>query len=667
MRSPPLTRPRLQPFLCPLGPFDRLGGMSLLSDRELIAAAAQGQVAAFATLVGRYRDARTRFAIRMLGNSEAADDALQSAFVRAFRSIVRYKEPEPFSDWLFRIIINECRARALRRAVRERRVLTGEFEAISTSPANFASDEEDQGQRALNQIDPINREPFILQYIEEVSLAQIATLTGASVVTLERQVDRACARLRELLPHLEKEDVPAGGLIQFDDVGPSFPVRVALPLRRAEVLNDSFEDRLMSKLLRPGEAADALVAPDDSETRETLTTDAPRSATPAQPAVTAMNTTTPPMSPWTQQPAKAGFRVPNLSRWAPVAIGAVVALAAYGAGYGLRGRRDARLVASAKSKPKQAAATRVVRHTDTVRVVKSDTLVIARLVFTDPAARSVSVVGDFNHWDASATPLSKTANGAWITTLKLKPARYEYAFEVDGKRMVTDKAARTSRDQFDGQTSILSLVGATTPGSDATASARLMKLLPRATAERVLATIGVARNQGLPAAVLENHALKFVAEHVAAKEIDRVIAGESARMARASAMFASVDRREPTAEEIAAGAQLLARDADSTSIPAVAKAASTTRSLAVPLRVTAELIGSDLTAHDALIKVQERLRAGASDAQLEHLADDAATRSLAKVKGKGKETHVAKSSSAATVKQAGAPAKAKASKKHKGS
>ena len=44
--------------------------MSLLSDRELIAAAAKGQVGAFATLVGRYRDVRTRFAIRMLGSYE---------------------------------------------------------------------------------------------------------------------------------------------------------------------------------------------------------------------------------------------------------------------------------------------------------------------------------------------------------------------------------------------------------------------------------------------------------------------------------------------------------------------------------------------------------------------------------------------------------------------
>src|SRR5919109_287442 len=51
-------------------------GMLPNSDRDLVAAAAKGQVAAFATLVGRYRDVHTRYAIRMLGGYDAADEAL---------------------------------------------------------------------------------------------------------------------------------------------------------------------------------------------------------------------------------------------------------------------------------------------------------------------------------------------------------------------------------------------------------------------------------------------------------------------------------------------------------------------------------------------------------------------------------------------------------------
>lgn len=637
--------------------------MTPVSDRELIASAAKGHVAAFATLVGRYRDVRTRFAVRMLGSQRAADEALQGAFVRAFQSIVRYKEPEPFADWLFRIIINECRARALRHAVRARRTLSGEFDVI---PESASTEVEDEGQRALNQIDPINREAFILQYIEELTYAQIATLTGASVVTLERQVDRACARLRELLPNWEKEEEQGAGLIRFDDVGPSFPVRVALPLRRAEVLDDSFEDRLMAKLLRPGEAADALVAAEDTESPEQRPVEAPSPLSP-NPAMTNVTPSQPPTSLWTQEPNRPSVRIPSLPRWAvPAAVAVVVALGAFGAGYGLRGRKDARLITASRAKAKPAAAApKLVRKTDTVRVVRSDTVLLARFVVADQSAHSVSVIGDFNHWEGGATPMTRASgSNTWATTLKLKPGRYEYAFLVDGKQWMMDHAARSSRDPFDMQSSVLTLAGASAPSNESSASARLKKLLPHATADRVLSTIATARTRGLPATTLENHALKYVAEHVAAKEVDRIISAEATHMARANALLASAGRSEPSPDEITAGALLVARDADSTGIFSLVRAAPPARSLAVPFLVSAELIASDVAARDAVAKVSEKLRAGVTDAQLERLADDAA-RVVAKGKGKTKPTQVAKSGSGGNVKQAGSPSKSKAAAKKK--
>src|SRR3954465_1296432 len=166
--------------------------MSHLTDRELIAAASKGQVAAFVSLIDRYRDVRTRFAMRMLGDYDTADDALQAAFVRAFQTIGRYRNADRFEEWLFRIIINECRARALRRTVQSRRP-TGEVDALADWRA--AVEGNDNGadvQRALDQIDPINREAFVLQYVEELTYPQIAILTGVSVITLDRQGARGC-------------------------------------------------------------------------------------------------------------------------------------------------------------------------------------------------------------------------------------------------------------------------------------------------------------------------------------------------------------------------------------------------------------------------------------------------------------------------------------------
>ena len=54
-------------------------------------------------------------------------------------------------------------------------------------------------------------------------------------------------------------------------------------------------------------------------------------------------------------------------------------------------------------------------------------------VLLEPAAKSVSLRGEFNGWLADATPLQRSADGRWEATLALAPGRYEYKFFVDGQ------------------------------------------------------------------------------------------------------------------------------------------------------------------------------------------------------------------------------------------
>src|SRR5919107_3071820 len=80
-----------------------------LSDAELVRRVLAGNVDAYATLVARYRDRYARYAVHMLGSREDAEEALQDAFVRAYRSLARCDDPERFGAWLFRILVNRCR------------------------------------------------------------------------------------------------------------------------------------------------------------------------------------------------------------------------------------------------------------------------------------------------------------------------------------------------------------------------------------------------------------------------------------------------------------------------------------------------------------------------------------------------------------------------------
>src|SRR5260221_14087014 len=84
------------------------------TDAELVAAATGGDVEAFAELSRRYRDTYTRFAVRMVGNRDEAEDVLQSAFIRAYRALDRCRDPARFGAWLYQIVANECRTYVVR-------------------------------------------------------------------------------------------------------------------------------------------------------------------------------------------------------------------------------------------------------------------------------------------------------------------------------------------------------------------------------------------------------------------------------------------------------------------------------------------------------------------------------------------------------------------------
>ncbi len=77
-----------------------------------------------------------------------------------------------------------------------------------------------------------------------------------------------------------------------------------------------------------------------------------------------------------------------------------------------------------------------------------------------PAARQVAVVGDFNGWNAAATPLTRNADGTWTGTLVVTPGRHAYAFVVDGETWVTDPRAPLARDVDYGRDHSIVVVGA---------------------------------------------------------------------------------------------------------------------------------------------------------------------------------------------------------------
>ena len=99
-----------------------------------------------------------------------------------------------------------------------------------------------------------------------------------------------------------------------------------------------------------------------------------------------------------------------------------------------------------------------------------DTVHVVRFVFIDRDAEAVSLVGDFNAWSKSTTPLvEETGDGTWVVALALPRGRHEYAFVVrraNEEQWAADPVAPPVRDEFGTESSVVT-VGATHPARGA--------------------------------------------------------------------------------------------------------------------------------------------------------------------------------------------------------
>ena len=178
---------------------ESLGGTGNPSDGELVRAALATDLDAFRVLVERCRVDFGRYAVGMLGDADAAADAMQEALIRAWKSLADCREPEQFRRWFFRILANQCRTALSRRRPR---VDVDALEVPARDRADADLERRELGAAlaaALDQLTGEQREAFVLKHVEERSYEEMAALLGVGVDALKMRVSRARDRLRELL------------------------------------------------------------------------------------------------------------------------------------------------------------------------------------------------------------------------------------------------------------------------------------------------------------------------------------------------------------------------------------------------------------------------------------------------------------------------------------
>jgi hypothetical protein len=88
----------------------------------------------------------------------------------------------------------------------------------------------------------------------------------------------------------------------------------------------------------------------------------------------------------------------------------------------------------------------------------SDTFV--KFTFVAPAAKHVTLVGDFNDWDVSSTPMARSGGGGvWTVVVPMTAGRHQYSYVVDGKSWSNDPNAPSAPDDGFGHTNSVKIVG----------------------------------------------------------------------------------------------------------------------------------------------------------------------------------------------------------------
>jgi RNA polymerase sigma-70 factor (ECF subfamily) len=210
-----------------LQPTQAAGGLAQLTDAELAALAAQGDALAFQHIMRRHNRLLFRTGRSILKDDDEAQDALQEAYLRAWRSLGTFRAEARLSTWLVRIVANEALGRLRRRGSAQVIAFETAIEATRNAEdtwmqANPDEQPERHAMRAetrklieagIDALPEVFRTVFVLRAVEDLSIEEVAAALDIPEATVRTRFFRARGLLREALSR--EIDVAIGDAFSF--------------------------------------------------------------------------------------------------------------------------------------------------------------------------------------------------------------------------------------------------------------------------------------------------------------------------------------------------------------------------------------------------------------------------------------------------------------------
>jgi DNA-directed RNA polymerase specialized sigma24 family protein len=131
-----------------------------------------------------------RVAFLMTGSNEVAEEVVQDAFVALFQRFDAIAEP---TGYLYRSVVNGCRARHRRQLVADR------VRALPLPPSVLPPPELDETWHAVGKLTPRRRAAIVLRYYADLPLADIAGILGCTTGTVKSLIHRGIAQLKDVI------------------------------------------------------------------------------------------------------------------------------------------------------------------------------------------------------------------------------------------------------------------------------------------------------------------------------------------------------------------------------------------------------------------------------------------------------------------------------------
>ncbi len=178
-------------------------------EQVLVRQAQQGNTAAFEALVTMHATLVYNLAFRTLNDAQEAEDVAQEAFVRVWQGLPRFRGKSRFSTWLYRIVTNLCYNRLPRLKTE---LMALDTETAVTLPDTQAAIETDLLSEeikmtlhaAIDNLPESYRLLITLRHLQEMSYAEIATVTEMPLGTVKTGIFRARRLLRKKLEEMEE-------------------------------------------------------------------------------------------------------------------------------------------------------------------------------------------------------------------------------------------------------------------------------------------------------------------------------------------------------------------------------------------------------------------------------------------------------------------------------